>query len=63
MSKLIVPTAKPRNPLVAVARFRQAGPHGRHEGAERRDGRQALKRELTQLDLPRAQTHSKPPSL
>ena len=62
MSKFIVKTAKPRNPLVAAARFRQAGQHGRHEGAERRDGRQALKRELSQLDLPR-EVRSKPPSL
>lgn len=62
MSKLIVPTSKPRNPLVAHARFRQAGPHGSDERAARREGRQALKRELARLDLPRA-VRSKPPSL
>ena len=62
MSKLIVPTSKPRNPLVAHARFRQAGAHGAREGAERRAGRQALKRELAGLDLPR-DVRSKPPSL
>ena len=62
MSKLIVPTSKPRNPLVAAARFRQAGPHGAGERAERREGRQALKRELASLDLPR-DVRSKPPSL
>lgn len=62
MSKLIAKAAKPRNPLVAAARFRQAGQHGRHEGADRRDGRQAVKRELVQLDLQR-DLRSKPPSL
>ncbi|HYP33988.1 MAG TPA: hypothetical protein VES00_19120 [Burkholderiaceae bacterium] len=62
MSKLIVPTARPRNPFVAAARFRQAGPHGGGHGADRREGRQALKRELTQLDLPR-EVRGKPPSL
>jgi hypothetical protein len=62
MSKLIVKAARPRNPLVAAARFRQAGQHGRHPGAERRDGRQAVKRELSLLDLSR-EARSKPPSL
>ena len=62
MSKFIVPTSKPRNPLVAHARFRQAGLHGAGERAERREGRQALKRELASLDLPR-DVRSKPPSL
>ena len=62
MTKFIVKTAKPRNPLVAAARFRQAGQHGLGEGAERRDGRQALQRELSTLDLPRS-VRSKPPSL
>ncbi len=50
MTKLIVKASRPRNPLVAAARFRHAGPHGRGERADRRDGRQALKRELAQLD-------------
>ena len=62
MSKFIVKTAKPRNPLVAAARFRRAGQHGTGEGADRREGRQALKRELASLDLPR-DVRSKPPSL
>ena len=60
MSKLIVKASKPRNPLVAAARFRHAGQHGAGEGAERREGRQALKRELSSLDLPR-DVRSKPP--
>ncbi len=58
MTKLIVPSSKPRNPLVAAARFRQAGRHDAGAGAARRDGRQALKRELAALEL-----RSKPPSL
>lgn len=62
MTKLIVKASQPRNPLVAAARFRQAGPHGRREGAARREGRLALKRELSTLDLPR-DVRSKPPSL
>jgi hypothetical protein len=62
MSKLIVPASKPRNPLVAPARFRRAGRHGADQGAARREGRQALERELAKLDLPR-DTRSKPPSL
>ena len=62
MSRLIVKATKPRNPLVAAARFRQAGEHGARAGAERREGREALKRELSKLDLPR-DLRSKPPSL
>ena len=62
MTKFIVSSSKPRNPLVAAARFRQAGQHGNDEGAARREGRQALERELANLDLPR-DVRSKPPSL
>lgn len=62
MSKFIVKTPKPRNPLVAAARLRRGGQHGADQGAERREGRQALKRELSKLDLPR-DVRSKPPSL
>jgi hypothetical protein len=61
MSTSIVKASKPRNPLVAAARFRHAGTHGSADGAERREGRQALKRELSTLDLPRI-VRSKPPS-
>jgi len=62
MSKLIVPASRARNPLVAAARFRQAGRHGAGQRAERRDGRHALQRELATLDLPRS-ARGKPPSL
>jgi hypothetical protein len=58
MTKLIVTSPKPRNPLVAAAHRRHAGPHG-NEGDARREGRQALRRELAALDLPR----SRPPGL
>ena len=44
--------AQPRNPLVAAARFRQAGAHrvGRH--AQRQHAAQALERELDKLHPP-----------
>ena len=60
MTKITVPTARPRNPFVAAARFRHAGAHGADHAADRREGRLALKRELTELDLPR-EVRSKPP--
>lgn len=44
----IVPTRKPRNPLVAAARSRLAGAHRRCGGALRQQARQALQRELKQ---------------
>ena len=62
MTKSIVNASKPRNPLVAAARFRLAGQHGAGLRAEHREGHQALKRELSTLDLPR-DVRSKPPSL
>ncbi len=61
MSKFIVKPPKPRNPLVAAALMRQAGPHGR-EGHDRRAGREALRRELSTLDLPRS-GRGRPPGL
>ena len=61
MTKFIVKTPKPRNPLVAAAHFRQAGQHGAGEGADRREGRQALKRELSMLE-PMRTLRGKPPS-
>ncbi len=57
MSRLIVTTPKPRNPLVAAARFRHAGIHGQGKRTDRRDARLALKRELASLDV-----RGKPPS-
>jgi len=62
MCKITVPATKPRNPLVAAARFRQAGPHERGPRRARRDERDALKRELAHLDLGR-DARSEPPGL
>lgn len=62
MPKLIVPSTKPRNPLVAAARLRQAGRHGAGQRTSRREGQQALQRELATL-APTHDVHSKPPSL
>lgn len=59
MSAFIVKSPKPRNPLVAPARFRSAGKHGNQAGATRRAGRAALKRELALIDP----APSRPPSV
>lgn len=40
--------ARPRNPMVAPARFRQAGVHSRGEVAERQRQQRALASELRQ---------------
>jgi hypothetical protein len=37
---------KPRNPLVALSRFRQAGTHRRSASAQRQAGRRDIVREL-----------------
>jgi hypothetical protein len=62
MSMLTIKSPKPRNPLVAAARFRHAGKHGAKAGADRRAGASALRRELTRLDLTR-ELRAKPPSV
>ena len=62
MTTLIVKPSKPRNPLVAAARFRRAGKHGANAGAQRQAARQATKREAASLDLPR-HARGKPPGL
>ena len=59
---ITVKSRKPRNPLVAAARFRQAGRHGGKAGAERRAERRALKRELSRLD-PARELRARPPSV
>ncbi len=43
---LTLATTRSRNPLVATARFRQAGSHRRSNGAQRQRAAQALRREL-----------------
>lgn len=37
MNKIIVPVAKPRNPLVALVRTRKSGAHKKNRRTERRD--------------------------
>jgi hypothetical protein len=39
MNKIIIPVAKPRNPLVALTRTRKAGAHGQNRRQGRRDER------------------------
>lgn len=39
MNKIIVPVAKPRNPLVALTRSRKAGSHAQNRRQGRRDER------------------------
>lgn len=51
--KLTIATAKPRNPLVAPARMRQAGRHGAGDKAQRQRGRHELRRELRLADSER----------
>lgn len=43
MKKIIVPTARPRNPLVAASLMRLAGSHRRSGGAQRQQAKQALR--------------------
>ena len=63
MTTLIVKSSKPRNPLVAAARFRRAGKHGAaNPGDARRAGRKALKNEISALNLPRTE-RARPPSV
>jgi hypothetical protein len=47
--KITLKTLKPRNPLVAAARFRRAGMHGAGGRLSRQQARHALRRELTQM--------------
>jgi hypothetical protein len=47
--KLILNTAKPRNPFVAAARRRPAGRHGGLRGSLRRQTRRELRTELDRL--------------
>ncbi len=45
-----VTTRKPRNPMVAAAKFRSAGSHQATRAAMRQGNNQSLRRELDQLE-------------
>lgn len=47
--KITLPRVAPRNPLVAPARHRHAGPHGPSRGAQRQKDARTLRRELERL--------------
>jgi len=47
--KITVKNLRPRNPLVAAARFRAAGSHRSSTGSQRQRGMRALQRELDQM--------------
>lgn len=47
--KITLKTLKPRNPLVASARFRRAGSHRSGSRAMRQECRRALQRELDRM--------------
>ena len=51
--KITVTTPKPRNPCVALARFRRAGSHQPRGGALRQQANKTLKRALDQLERAR----------
>ena len=62
MSKMkSIPSSKPRNPLVAVARFLRAGRHEREAGAVRQSERRFLIRELAGFELTPYDEPDKPP--
>ena len=47
--KIITPTLRPRNPLVAPAHFRRSGSHRPGPHSQRQQAGRVLKRELAQL--------------
>ena len=49
--KITITTLKPRNPLVAPTRLRQAGRHQPTGGAHRQSVARQLRRELQQFEL------------
>lgn len=52
MMKITLTVSKPRNPLIAPARFRQAGAHRRSTAALRHKAERDLQRELDRLKPP-----------
>lgn len=53
MNRINVKSLKPRNPLVAASRMRQAGAHRRCSGGARQLAQRGLQRELGDLDRQR----------
>ncbi len=47
--KITVDTRKPRNPLIALARFRRAGSHRPGGRSQRQQAGRSLQRELSQM--------------
>ena len=47
--KIAITQPKPRNPLVALARFRKAGGHRITAGRQRQESGRALRRELDRM--------------
>ena len=47
--KITLNTLKPRDPLVASARFRKAGGHRTAGGGQRQESSRALRRELDRM--------------
>jgi len=47
--KITLNSLKPRNPLVASARFRKAGDHRMARGGQRQESTRALRRELDRM--------------
>jgi len=48
--KITLKTLKPRNPLVAAARFRRAGAHRPDHRISRRAGRREMRQELERMN-------------
>ncbi len=47
--KIAIAMPRPRNPLVAAAKFRRAGAHRRAAGCQRQHTVRALRRELNEM--------------
>ena len=47
--KIAINLPRPRNPLIALARFRQAGSHRPNGRAQRQRAAQALRRQLNEM--------------
>ena len=49
MSRIVIKTLKPRNPVAMPARSRKAGAHGPNGSAQRHAAKRALQRSLGEL--------------